>query len=330
MSTGDRPAKRPCDNGPEPESAITRSPDYWFDDGSIVLQVESTQFRIAKSMLARHSSVFKDMLSLPLPSDEPLIEGCPVVVLPDSSADWTRLLEVMYPKRQVGFPGPNEVPTFEQLAAVLRLSKKYDIPELRRQCVARLKDSFPSTLAGFDKALENLEAPSNMSYIAFYAAVVNLARTVGLWSVLPPVFYSIATLFLEDGMHSKELENLELADELVCFRGRSKMTALFPAQSPFKWMDPKSKLIPCGQCKHQKSCQTAISDIRANILVGNQYLAWIAMPWSEYLEGKLCDKCIVAAQEVHENMREECWKALPSYFGLPPWDELFKMDSYLD
>ncbi|KAJ7719908.1 hypothetical protein B0H16DRAFT_1261359, partial [Mycena metata] len=45
---------------------ITQSAEYWFDDGNIILQVESTQFRVLKSLLAMHSFVFRDMFT-PLP-----------------------------------------------------------------------------------------------------------------------------------------------------------------------------------------------------------------------------------------------------------------------
>ncbi|KAF7297728.1 BTB domain-containing protein [Mycena kentingensis (nom. inval.)] len=96
MSTDARPAKRPRADEPAPENPITRTPDYWFEDGSIVLQVESTQFRVAKTLLAKHSSVFRDMLSLPSTEDS-LVEGCPVVVLPgDSTADWNHMYPATY------------------------------------------------------------------------------------------------------------------------------------------------------------------------------------------------------------------------------------------
>ena len=79
------------------KGSLQRDEEFWFEDGSIVLQVESTQFRIAKTMFARHSNVFRDMLSLPLPADEPLVEGCPVVVLAgDKTKDWKCLLDAMY------------------------------------------------------------------------------------------------------------------------------------------------------------------------------------------------------------------------------------------
>ncbi|KAJ7037762.1 hypothetical protein C8F04DRAFT_952250, partial [Mycena alexandri] len=46
----------------------TRSSEYWFGGGDIILQVESTQFRLFKSILSKHSSVFRDMFTIPLPA----------------------------------------------------------------------------------------------------------------------------------------------------------------------------------------------------------------------------------------------------------------------
>lgn len=85
-----RPAKRQ-----RTESELTRS-HIWYDDGSVVLQAEATQFRVHWSILSLHSTFFRDMRTLPQPADEQSVEGCPVVVLHDSSTDLERLLRVLY------------------------------------------------------------------------------------------------------------------------------------------------------------------------------------------------------------------------------------------
>ncbi|KAF7297730.1 BTB domain-containing protein [Mycena kentingensis (nom. inval.)] len=266
MSNEERPAKRPReDSEPAP---ITRSLEYWFDDGSIVLQVESTQFRVAKSMLARHSVVFKDMLSLPLPPDEPLVEGCPVVVLHDSSADWAHLLGAMYTTG--GLAEKDEAPVFQQLAAILRLSKKYDIPELRRRCVGRLKNEFSTTLAAYDKSRSStidIRSPDDedCSELAFNVLAVKLAREVGIYSILPSAFYTINLCLSAQGLQCKVVEDLSLADQLVVFRGRATMAALY-SQSPFKWMDSRSNCVPANLCAQPEACRTAVLDSQTAIL----------------------------------------------------------------
>lgn len=78
------------------DSSATRHPDLWFDDGSVVLEVETTLFRVHRSALSSHSTVFADMFSIPQPPDQETIEGCPVVKLPDSASGVACLLEAIY------------------------------------------------------------------------------------------------------------------------------------------------------------------------------------------------------------------------------------------
>ncbi|KAJ7070049.1 hypothetical protein C8F01DRAFT_1115102 [Mycena amicta] len=56
------------------------------------------RFRVHKSVLSMHSTVFLDIFSLPLPADESLVENCPLVALSDKSDEWTHLLKLMYPQ----------------------------------------------------------------------------------------------------------------------------------------------------------------------------------------------------------------------------------------
>jgi hypothetical protein len=88
---------------PEPPG-LTKHADLWFCDGSVILQAESTLFRVHKSQLSRRSIVFSDMFALAQPpvitthatlADE-TYEGCPVVKLYDSAEDVANLLLALY------------------------------------------------------------------------------------------------------------------------------------------------------------------------------------------------------------------------------------------
>jgi hypothetical protein len=87
-----------------PPDPRTRHADLWFCDGSVILQADSTLFRVHKSQLSRHSAIFSDMFTLPQPpvmtthatlADE-TYEGCPVVELHDSAEDVANLLLALY------------------------------------------------------------------------------------------------------------------------------------------------------------------------------------------------------------------------------------------
>ncbi|KAF7296492.1 hypothetical protein HMN09_01055900 [Mycena chlorophos] len=185
----ERPPKRArALSGFEEGAPAVRSTKYWLDDGNVILQVESTQFRLNKSTLSFYSPVFRDMFSLPLPPDEPLVENCPVVVLAgDRSEDWLYLLEVMFPPEY----RPDKKPTITELAAVLRLSQKYDIANFRRGCLRRLNGEFPTSLTEFDKVFGDwtFMDPGNDDSISMFSQVINLAREIRLSSILPAAFY---------------------------------------------------------------------------------------------------------------------------------------------
>ncbi|KAJ7702535.1 hypothetical protein B0H16DRAFT_1395030 [Mycena metata] len=112
--------------------SLQRSPDFWFDDGSIVLQADNMLYRVYRGLLASRSTVFRDMFSTPQPADEPLIEGCPVVQLHDTAEDLTRFLKVLLPSGPFNFTTcHNPISNLSELISILRLSDKYDTKALR-------------------------------------------------------------------------------------------------------------------------------------------------------------------------------------------------------
>lgn len=78
-------------------SPTTRHGEFWLYDGSIVLAVENTLFRVHQTILANHSEVFADLFTIPQPDGEEMIDGCHVVRLFDDNENhFTDLLRAMY------------------------------------------------------------------------------------------------------------------------------------------------------------------------------------------------------------------------------------------
>ncbi|KAF7297754.1 BTB domain-containing protein [Mycena kentingensis (nom. inval.)] len=325
MSIDERLAERTRADDP---LEMTRSTDFWFDDGSIVLQVESTQYRVAKTILAMHSTVFADMLSLPVPQtqEEPLVEGCPVVVLPDDkSEDWDCLLRVIYPKSCF----IQDEPLVEEIAGVLRLSKKYDIPQFRRQAIRRLTTEFPSSFDGFKETQEGwstIFVPDDCTPVQYNVKVIKLARAVGLYSVLPLAYYHICAVAVEKGIHNSSFLALDLADQAACLNGYTKLTRTY-LETPLVWLSPSAKCAPCEHCTRPASCREAAARELAVLLSKSDYIASVLDSWSESTwEDIFCEECVEASGTRHAEEREKCWDRLPSYFGLPAWEELLQMD----
>jgi hypothetical protein len=82
----------------------TRVHGLWFEDGGLIIKAESTIFRISKCLLAARSTFFSDMIILPpLPeSDMELIDGIPVVTLPDPAKDVEVFLRAIVDSRYIG------------------------------------------------------------------------------------------------------------------------------------------------------------------------------------------------------------------------------------
>lgn len=84
--------------GPESLADAIRSEKIWFTDGNIILHAKHTLFKAHLSVLAYHSSVFADMVSIPQSLGSSSIDSN-VVQLQDSPADVEAMLETMYSHR---------------------------------------------------------------------------------------------------------------------------------------------------------------------------------------------------------------------------------------
>ncbi|KAF7297711.1 BTB domain-containing protein [Mycena kentingensis (nom. inval.)] len=323
MSADERPAKRAREEDtPAPE--VTRSPDYWLEDGSIVLQVETTQFRVAKTTLAKHSVVFRDMLSFPLPADEPLLEGCPIVVLSgDSAVDWKHLLDAMHPNQCFLV---EDHPSMAQLSAVLRLSTKYQIPLFRQPALDRLREHYPSTLEGRDKIREQFPKGSRLGPAQ---KVIPLARECGVFSVLPTAFYhaAIDCAKQEIGDDRNLLSGLSERDQLICYRGHLRMIKA-NKQRLLQWLGSRNTgCAPCAACTQTESCKTIAADKLEQHVASNGWLSAVTNSWQAPSSSGFCAACAAAGKTFFEESRKELWDKLPSYFDLPAWDELLRMDA---
>lgn len=101
-SSSNIPVQRPGFDAQTQGTVITRCDELWYKDGSIVIEAETTQFRVYQGVLAAQSDVFADMFSIPQPPTEQrgeLVEGCPVVKVQDTAIDWTYVLEALIARR---------------------------------------------------------------------------------------------------------------------------------------------------------------------------------------------------------------------------------------
>ncbi|SRR6266436_2888420 len=89
---------------PQPQTKPTVSPlePSEISDADLVIRSSDlVNFRVNRLVLAVASPFFKDLLSLPQPSDSESVDGLPVVQLSENSELLSTLVSMLYPLRPV-------------------------------------------------------------------------------------------------------------------------------------------------------------------------------------------------------------------------------------
>ncbi|KAL0947481.1 hypothetical protein HGRIS_013586 [Hohenbuehelia grisea] len=140
--------------------ADSNDSELWFDDGTVVLSANKSRsgtlvrFCIHKSILSKHSPIFKDMFSMPCPNDIDLYADIPLVHLPDDAEDLRAFLKFMYDPcfMPVGQYLP-ESPTV--MHGPFKLATKYQADQLQSRILQQLRLDWPSSLGGYDCRLKS-------------------------------------------------------------------------------------------------------------------------------------------------------------------------------
>ncbi|KAI0742523.1 hypothetical protein C8Q80DRAFT_1328903 [Daedaleopsis nitida] len=206
-----------------------RDEELWFEDGNLVLYAGEVEFRVYKGPFMAQSAFFKDMLSLPQPSDPPDGDGkshsasagtpsCAIVHLTDSPQDVRHFL------RSFVEGGIKYEPTFDEVSAYIRLGHKYQCEQMVSRAVAYLRQYYVSDFNRWF-AVTSLDPPAFRA--VHRIGVVNLARLAGADDLLPVALMCCCILgpeigdgfAREDGTH----EALARADLARCFVGRARL-----------------------------------------------------------------------------------------------------------
>ena len=77
---------------------LTRCEDVWFEDGTVVLQAETTLFKVYRGMLRAQSPFFNDLFALAQPDSDQSgkYEDCPLVPMYDHAVDVYRFLKALF------------------------------------------------------------------------------------------------------------------------------------------------------------------------------------------------------------------------------------------
>ncbi|KAJ7792302.1 hypothetical protein B0H14DRAFT_2802524 [Mycena olivaceomarginata] len=310
------------------QPALHRVPELWFDDDNLILRAENHLFRVSKGVLAARSSVFRDMLSFPLPppmqddrgggggegGGEDLIDGCPVVRLHDSPADVTVFLRAIFDSSF--FEPPPAKTDLATITGVLRLSHKYDVQYLRRRALLHLDTGYPTSLAVYEVSGAETFVSDGLDDSL---RTIRVASEVGATWLLPTAFYFLCYADMRDILASPSFPALSAPDQATAISAYTKQRLACPPVLPFL-------RIPFTEgCESLDKCDA----YKASYLV--DVASWnISDPLGSYrdwspFEGKVCGYCLGRSEEYHRTARGKLWDELPAVYGLPAWDVLEKL-----
>ncbi|KZV64886.1 hypothetical protein PENSPDRAFT_150369 [Peniophora sp. CONT] len=171
------------------DGAVQEDPDFYITDELYVFRVEKTLFRVHRSLLVRHSEVFKDMFvdGPPSPStkDGSSAEN-PIILESVSAFDFKALLKIIYKSAESDFAlAP------EEWLAVLCIAHRYRCPGFHERALRYLKDGFKAHYGktGHGPLLSREDAPvSDAVRILAAAESRGIAMTYLAQPVLSPMW----------------------------------------------------------------------------------------------------------------------------------------------
>ncbi|KAJ7065859.1 hypothetical protein C8F01DRAFT_1126805 [Mycena amicta] len=299
---------------------LVRANGLYFADCGLVIQAENTVFRVSRDFLGLNSTIFRDMLTLPTHPDAEMLDGAPLVRLPDAAKDVDVMFRAML---YSDFFYPPPLPTsLEILTSVLRMSHKYDIDILRKRALAHLNAIHPTTLDALDALPRRTGSWFGDSgpVTEDLLATILLAREFSLDWILPLAFYRVC-LFISDRQIIDSA--LSSQDKATVFTG----CRVLQGKESYRIVSFLST-PECEDCHDRDSC----GDLRCDIDRSVQWARFrqdapkLDLPleiWKEeHHQDTLdlrCFECRFRLREEAERLRQDFWKILPATFGLPEW-----------
>lgn len=319
-------------------------PSCWFEDGNVVLQAQSSIFKVYKGLLSQESEVFKSMFALPQSSTGPseLYDGCPLVVLQDSAADVRVFIQAIFDhkyaflsfwQKKVQFTRfssflTDKLNLSSTCASLLTITTKYQAQRLRQRVMAPLSLAFPDTLAGYRIAVKESagihsflnKGPSSWGWDE-RTAIANAARRSGTSILLPAFLLSSCLRNLDDILQSHGLGEVNrdaiitAIPKLSVAAREGVHAALFSSDRD---LSPNcAQPVKCYQARHART--TEIEE-RPNVFNPFHKRAMPSVP-----ERRLCEVCAMRIADSEAKMLVE-WERLPGMFGLGSWDALRKAE----
>ncbi|KAM5539634.1 hypothetical protein V8D89_006743 [Ganoderma adspersum] len=295
---------------------LEHHPEFWFDDGNIILIAQQTGFRIFRGLLAAQSTVFADMFAAASSQADETLDGCPVVHLTDSHLDVAHLLRILLPTSPLCYPTATSevIRSFDEVSAVVRLAHKYHIQSVQDQAVRALLEH------PFSINCHIFSSPSKQQISirgAQFIGAVNLSRLTDTPLILPFALYQCSRLgsTLLDGWKREDgtVEHLCMADLKRCIDarvvlGKEESFVLHRHFAP----------VPLDKCEGLVPCAASLERLRCNTLDKERLQNSVFIDRSAGIRrvNSLCEGCKQVLQERNRVELQRIWDSLPQVFGI--------------
>jgi hypothetical protein len=74
------------------DAQLTNHPTLYFEDGNVILKTGCTLFRVHRTILSKHSAVFRDLLA----QNTQTLCGFPSLIVDDDKDDMENLINTIY------------------------------------------------------------------------------------------------------------------------------------------------------------------------------------------------------------------------------------------
>ncbi|KAF8902665.1 hypothetical protein CPB85DRAFT_95490 [Mucidula mucida] len=316
---------------------LARYPGLSFDDGNLAILTGHYYFLVHQGLLSRHSPILGSSIEA-LSSSCSILEGRPVLRLDDVSADQMHFFLCAL------YDGVSNIPytksAFDQIAAVLRLTTRYEVTHIRQDLIDGLLADWPDNLIDWD-AREARATVLNSVYrpretFPHPILVINLCYDISAPQLLPSAFYDLSRSVLSDVVRDAMPECLSEDALMDLLRGRehaSRFLSTFIANH----LEGRT---PAANCIHQnqslesrkRTCQTAFEAITFEILRDANGVVCqrssdplFAMMDSEMMQTtydshrphfRPCEICRSEFSAIVAGARADFWRRLPEWFGI--------------
>jgi len=111
----------------------------------------------------------------------------------------------------------------------------------------------------------------------------------------------------------------------ICIIGRRRIHEALRLHT-LSWLMKDTKISM--HCLHEGICSGHKNNFIKSSFRSSTDLVRVALAKWKFSETHrpLCNPCLMEVKRLHQAGREKIWELLPSFFGLPPWDELKNLE----